>query len=394
MSTVFKSCLVKHVYPLCGLASRSFTTTSRCLAEEPIVLNKLKRGTGGRASFNGMVVTVFGATGYLGRVLMTHLAKTGTQIIVPYRCDPHMIRGMKVVGDLGQILFLPYNLKDDECLRKAMKYSDVVINLIGTEFDTRNFTIEEVHIDAACRIAKISKEIGVEQLVHVSALCQNKNPQKYVRKPSRFMISKAIGEEEVLRERPDATIFRPAEIWGPLDRFLCYFASKPRRHNGIQTVFVPLWSYGEHTIKQPVYVGDIARGIINCLHNPESLGQIYEAVGPHRYRLDDIVKWIYLICRYLPSEIYIIPMNPWFLARTYIYENLGRINPYLTFERLERESATDILSGCPTLDDLNVKLTKLEDRINHIVYLFRRDYNYWHAVGEFPEPPPPPIQFQ
>ncbi|TNN15624.1 NADH dehydrogenase [ubiquinone] 1 alpha subcomplex subunit 9 isoform 1 [Schistosoma japonicum] len=275
-----------------------------------------------------------------------------------------------------------------------MKYSDVVINLIGTEFDTRNFTIEEVHIDAACRIAKISKEIGVEQLVHVSALCQNKNPQKYVRKPSRFMISKAIGEEEVLRERPDATIFRPAEIWGPLDRFLCYFASKPRRHNGIQTVFVPLWSYGEHTIKQPVYVGDIARGIINCLHNPESLGQIYEAVGPHRYRLDDIVKWIYLICRYLPSEIYIIPMNPWFLARTYIYENLGRINPYLTFERLERESATDILSGCPTLDDLNVKLTKLEDRINHIVYLFRRDYNYWHAVGEFPEPPPPPIQFQ
>lgn len=107
-----------------------------------------------------------------------------------------------------------------------MKYSDVVINLTATDFDTRNFTIEHVHIDAASRIARISKELGVQQLVHVSALCQNKNPPKYVRKPSRYMISKAIGEEEVLRERPDATIFRPAEIWGPHDRFLCYFASR------------------------------------------------------------------------------------------------------------------------------------------------------------------------
>ncbi|CAH8496351.1 unnamed protein product [Schistosoma turkestanicum] len=208
------------------------------------------------------------------------------------------------------------------------------------------------------------------------------------------MISKAIGEEEVLRERPDATIFRPAEMWGESDKFLCYFASKPRRFNRMQNVYIPLWARGEKTVKQPVYVGDVARGIVNCLHNPESLGQIYEAVGPHRYRLDDLVKWIYFICRYLPSEVYITSMNPWFLARTYAHENLARFQPYLCFEQLERESATDMLSGCPTLDDLDVKLTKLEDRINHIVYIYRRRLSYWDAVGEFPEPPPPPIQFQ
>ncbi|CAH8542560.1 unnamed protein product [Schistosoma curassoni] len=374
--------------------SRFFTTTSGCLVEEPIVLSKLKRGTGGRASFNGMTVTVFGGTGYLGRNLMAQLAKTGTQIILPYRCDPHMIRDVKVIGDLGQVLFLPFDLKDDESLRKAMKYSDVVINLTGTDSDTRNFTIEHVHIDAASRIARISKELGVQQLVHVSALCQNKNPAKYVRKPSRYMISKAIGEEEVLRERPDATIFRPAEIWGPHDRFLCYFASRPRRFHRFQNVHIPLWARGKNTVKQPVCIHDLARGIVNSLHNPESLGQIYEAVGPHRYRLDDLVKWIYFICRYLPSEVYVTSMTPLFLARTYIYERLSPNYSHLTFERLERESATDILSGCPTLDDLNVKLSKLEDHINHIVFLYRRQHFYWDALGEFPEPPPPPIQFQ
>lgn len=81
-------------------------------------------------------------------------------------------------------------------------------------------------------------------------------------------------------------------------------------------------------------------------------------------------------------------------ARTYIYERLSPNYSHLTFERLERESATDILSGCPTLDDLNVKLSKLEDHINHIVFLYRRQHFYWDALGEFPEPPPPPIQFQ
>ena len=72
-------------------------------------------------------------------------------------------------------------------------------------------------------------------------------------------------------------------------------------------------------------------------------------------------------------------------------EAIQRVNPALTFEKLEQECVTDKLSGAPTLLDLNVKLTKIEDRIAHIVYVFRRSNNYWDALGEFPDPPNPPI---
>lgn len=78
---------------------------NRNYASEPISLSKLKRGTGGRSSFNGLVVTVFGASGYLGKHIVTHLGRMGAQVIIPYRSDPYFIRDMKVMGDLGQILF-------------------------------------------------------------------------------------------------------------------------------------------------------------------------------------------------------------------------------------------------------------------------------------------------
>lgn len=49
-----------------------------------------------------------------------------------------------------------------------MAHSNVVINLLGRLRPTVNFSLEEVNIDAAARIAKAARDAGVVRLIHVS----------------------------------------------------------------------------------------------------------------------------------------------------------------------------------------------------------------------------------
>jgi nucleoside-diphosphate-sugar epimerase len=42
---------------------------------------------------------------------------------------------------------------------------------------------------------------------------------------------------------------------------------------------VPLWHKGEKTVKQPVYVSDVAAAIVNAIKDPDAVGKTYQAVG-------------------------------------------------------------------------------------------------------------------
>uniref|UniRef100_V5ID00 NADH dehydrogenase [ubiquinone] 1 alpha subcomplex subunit 9, mitochondrial n=1 Tax=Ixodes ricinus TaxID=34613 RepID=V5ID00_IXORI len=174
-------------------------------------LPSLRKGTGGRSSFNGVVCTVFGSNGTLGTSLINRLGKIGTQLILPYRCEFYFMQRLKLCGDLGQIHFQPFNLKDELSIAKAMKYSNVVINLIGKDNETSNFPFSEVHVKGAQTIARIARESGVQKLIHFSALNATESPRPIIKfGGSKFYASKWRGSSEVVREEfPDAIIFRP-----------------------------------------------------------------------------------------------------------------------------------------------------------------------------------------
>ena len=147
------------------------------MAKDGINLANMKRGSGYRSSFSGQVATIFGGTGMVARGVTNRLGKTGTQMIIPYRGEPYFYQRLKVCGDLGQVLFTPFELKDEESIKNAMKYSDIVINLIGREYETMNYKFEDVNVKGPALLAKCAREMGVKRFVHISSINARENPE-------------------------------------------------------------------------------------------------------------------------------------------------------------------------------------------------------------------------
>jgi NADH dehydrogenase (ubiquinone) 1 alpha subcomplex subunit 9 len=282
---------------------------------------------------------------------------------------------------------------DDEAIRKAVKYSNVVINFVGRDWETKNFPFKEVHVEGPRRLARIAREAGVEKFIHFSALNASPNPEPLVyEKGSDFLRSKFHGELAVRDEFPDATIFRPADIYGQEDRFLRYYAHIWRR----MFRYMPLWHSGEKTVKQPVFCSDVAQGVINAIKDPDAVGKVFQAVGPRRYQLSELVDWFHRVMRKDEKvwgyRRYDLRWDPTFKAKVAFNEAICPSFPVadLHHERVEREYATDVVEkGVPTLEDLGVQLTMMEDQIPWELRPYRALLYYDAAVGEFEQPAPP-----
>uniref|UniRef100_A0A1B6DM59 NADH dehydrogenase [ubiquinone] 1 alpha subcomplex subunit 9, mitochondrial n=1 Tax=Clastoptera arizonana TaxID=38151 RepID=A0A1B6DM59_9HEMI len=356
-------------------------------------LPTLKKGTGGRSSFNGIVATVFGNSGFLGTYVCNRLGKIGTQLILPYRGDHYDCLRLKMVGDLGQVLFQPFNLKDEESIYKSVKYSNVVINLIGRDWETKNFSFKDVNVTGPRLLAKICREAGVEKFIHLSALNAEENPSPhFIKGGSKFLATKWEGEQAVREEFPNAIIFRPADVYGSEDRFLRVFAHK-FRHN---VHWMPLWKKGEHTIKQPVFVSDVAAGIIQAVKDRDAVGKTYQAAGPKRYLLSELVDYFHRVMRKQKEWGYLrydLRYDPFFQLRIAMSDYASPyLNPAATlvWDKIERECVSDTIdSTIPTLEDLGVVLTHVEHQVPWELKPYRSIPYYDEELGEFEKPTPP-----
>lgn len=218
---------------------------------------------------------------------------------------------------------------------------------------------------------RAAREMGVERLIHLSAMNVTPNPTPTpcwnlaFTEGSHFLKSKYYGEQAVLEEFPNATIIRPADMYGTADHFLWYYQHIFRR----QLHFLPLWHNGEKTVKAPVFGGDVAQAIVNAARDPESAGKIYQGVGPHRYLLSEICDYLYRVMRKDGEwgyKRYDMRYDPSFWLRVYLNDKLSLSHPVggLHIERVKQEYVNDvILEGVPTLEDLGVTLTAMEEQV-------------------------------
>jgi NADH dehydrogenase len=288
--------------------------------------------------------TLFGGTGFLGRAIVPRLAKKGVIIRVPTR-DLEKARALQPSGDAGQIMpFLSFAHSDSDVAR-AIADSDTVINLIGIIYEKGHKTFQSLHVETAARIARIAKEQGAKNFVHLSFLTADGQSK------SKLNRSKAAGEAAVRAFFPEAVILRPSLVFGANDRFFNRFAYLARFSPVIPLV-------GGATKFQPVYAGDVAEAVMKALGKTNARGQTYELGGPSVYTVRQLMEAV--LCETRRSRPFI--NLPWALAKflAVFLERMPR--PLLSRDMVEMLKTNNVVCpfGALTLRDLGITPQPLE----------------------------------
>ena len=93
---------------------------------------------------NQKIIAIFGAGGFLGKYLMRELTKLDYRIKVATR-NPYLKGYLKPLGNPGQIELFKTNIFNEEEVRKVLRNSDFVINLVGILYETKKQKFNQIH---------------------------------------------------------------------------------------------------------------------------------------------------------------------------------------------------------------------------------------------------------
>ncbi|KAK4452059.1 hypothetical protein QBC34DRAFT_399034 [Podospora aff. communis PSN243] len=315
------------------------------------------RVQGGRSSLGGHTATVFGATGQLGRYIVNRLARAGCTVVIPYR-EEMAKRHLKVTGDLGKVVFVEYDLRNTESIEASVRHSDVVYNLVGRQYPTKNFTLEDVHVEGTERIAEAVAKYDVDRFIHVSSY--NADPNSV----SDFFSTKGRAEHVARSIFPETTIVRPAPMFGFEDNLLLKLASVLNLFtaNNMQERY---W---------PVHVVDVGQALEIMLYDDTTAAQTYELYGPKNYSTAEIAELV-------DREIY-KKRRHINVPKAILKPVAGLLNkvlwwPIMSADEVEREFHDQVIDPtAKTFKDLGITPAEIADFTYHYLQGFRSSSYY------------------
>jgi len=289
-------------------------------------------------------VTVFGASGFLGRYVVRAVAETGATIRAAER-RPLRAEFLKPSGEAGQIVPIRADVLNEREVAAAVAGVEAVVNLVGILAERGRQTFPAVHTEAAGRIARAAAAAGVRRLVHVSAIGADAHSA------SSYARSKAAGEREVRAAFPAATVVRPSIVFGPEDDFFNRFAGLARYLPALPLIG------GGRTRFQPVYVADVADAIRAILTRDETAGRTFELGGPRIYTFRELMA---LMLAEIGRRRLLVPL-PVAVAmlEAAFLEKLP--SPIVTRDQIRQLAVDNVVGpGAAGLDALGVRPTSLE----------------------------------
>lgn len=321
------------------------------------------------------LVTVFGASGFIGRHVVQRLAAKGIQVRAVER-HPDNALYLKPMGYVGQITPVQANIRDAASVRAAVAGADAVVNLVGILYESGKQRFDAVQAAGAGTVARAAQAAGCTAFVHISAI--GASPSS----PSRYARSKAAGEKAVQTAFPDAVILRPSVLFGPQDGFFNRFARMAQFSPVLPVFGCPpprlkqgkLDCYGSGGTKfQPVHVGDVADAVMKGIEDASTKGKIYELGGPRVYSSLEIMR---LVLTETGRRRLVVPLPFWLGTIIGCFGGLLPVPP-ITSDQVALLKTDNVVSGkLPQLRDLGIEPTAAELIIPTYLDAFRRGGRY------------------
>jgi uncharacterized protein YbjT (DUF2867 family) len=298
-------------------------------------------------------ITVFGGTGFVGRNLISKLAKKGFKIIVPTR-NPYLHGYLKPLGEPGQIEVIKFHFSDLDHLKSLIQDSEYVINCIGILYESKDQTFNNLHHLFPKFLSSVLNKEVTKRFIHISALGVNEESR------SLYIKSKLSGEKAVIENFNNSIILRPSIIFGVDDNFFNLF-------NKLINLLPVIPLVGAQSKFQPCYVGDISDAIINIIDNHKINNGIYELGGPNIYSFKELIE---VLLKQLNKKRLIIEL-PEFVAG--IQARIMQLfpKPLLTVDQIEILKSDNVCTGnIPSFNNLYVQPLSIETILPN--YMFNK----------------------
>ena len=272
---------------------------------------------------------IFGGSGQIGRYLIRKLTQNNLRVTVVTRNIHQKSYKIKTQGNAGYIDIVEANIFDEAKIRNLFKNADICINLVGILFEKkRGNSFKNIHALFPSILAKLCKEYGLKQFIHISALGINEAVD------SEYAKSKLEGEKNIINNFPQASILRPSIVYSVDDNFTTNFMTLLKN-----LPIFPLY-YSGKTRFMPIHCSDLIEIIFQMISKNIN-SNILECVGPEIINFKEILerlsKLINKKCFFIPLPLSIAQISAKF------FQLLP--NPLLTEDQLRLLKYDNVSSG-------------------------------------------------
>lgn len=223
------------------------------------------------------MILITGATGYIGRHLVSRLVAQGERP----RCLVRDTQRAASILPADKVEFVQGNTTQPDSLGAAMHGVDTVVHAAFLTADRKQSAgnhYQETNVQGTANVIKAAQDAGVKRIIEMSGL--GTKPDK----PGSYMQGRYLAEKMLKESGLDWTIIQPSVLFGKDAPFIKGLS------NLIHTApVVPLIGGGK-IMFQPIYVEDVVTVVIKVLDDPaRTAGKTYTIGGPEYYSFTQII---------------------------------------------------------------------------------------------------------